>query len=129
MKIALFTLFGFLSFVIVCPMTMGWAMSMDMENMSGMSQMMQDNEDDDGAMPCEQCKKEKAEIVTSFGSQSQSTTPINTSVTFFAFWECAESLHVTNQKMPLLTNGPPLPTNILVGTLILHTEISTSLQQ
>lgn len=97
------------------------AMPMDMGNMPSMSQMVQSDDEENGAMPCEQCKKDKEEIVASFGSQSEITAPTSTPIVFFAFWEIREPLNTKNQRMPLLTNGPPIPTETLVGTVILRT--------
>ena len=120
MRTALLTLFGFLSFTVVCPITMG-AMPMDMGNMPEMSHMMQSDDEDKGEMPCEQCKKDKEEIVASFSSQTEFIVAASVPVTLFAFWELAEPTNNAIQRMPLLANGPPIPTETLVGTVILRT--------
>ncbi len=120
LRTAYLALFGIFSFIVVCPITMG-AMPMDMGNMSEMSHMMQSDDEDSGALPCEQCKKDKEEIVASFGSQAEATASVSVPVTFLVFWELAEPINSAIQKMPILANGPPIPTETLVGTVILRT--------
>lgn len=119
-RTAYLALFGLFSFTVVCPISMA-AMPMDMGNMPEMSHMVQSDGEEGGEMPCEQCKEDKEEIVASFGSQAEVTTPVNVPVTFLAFWELAEPINNAIQRMPLLANGPPIPTETLVGTVILRT--------
>lgn len=122
-RTAYLALFGFLSFTIVCPITMGaMPMDMEMENMQGMSHMTVDEDTaDDDSMPCEQCVKEKAEIVGLLGPQTEIIFSVTMPTSFLAYWELSEPLGAGNTYVPLFANGPPIPTETLVGTVILRT--------
>lgn len=120
MRTALLALFGFLSFTIVCPISMA-AMPMDMGDMQMPHLMSGENDEDKGSMPCEQCKKEKEEIVASFSSQTEISFAVSIPVTLFAFWYIEESRNVASQAISLFANAPPIPTETLIGTVILRT--------
>ena len=99
--------------MVVCPITMA--------TMQDTSHVMQNDEDDKDEIPCQQCKKEEKEkIVTSFGSQTEVLFLATISTASLAFWELSEPLS-TNQQIPLFVNGPLLPAETLVGTVILRT--------
>lgn len=120
MRTAFFTLVGFLFFTVVCPMSMG-AMSMDMGDMDTMSHMMQTDAADGHAAPCEQCKKEHVEVVASLGSQTEITAPSILAVIFLPSWDLIEPLRIASERVPIFSNGPPIPADTLVGTVILRT--------
>ena len=119
MRTAFLLLVSLFSFTVVCPITMA-AMPMDVAETQDVPHVIQDDEDDRGAMPCEQCKKEKEEIVTSFGSQTEAHFSMTIPTAPLAFWELPDPLS-TNQQTPLFANGPSIPTETLVGTVILRT--------
>ncbi|PIR51716.1 hypothetical protein COU77_04320 [Candidatus Peregrinibacteria bacterium CG10_big_fil_rev_8_21_14_0_10_49_16] len=119
LRFAYIALFGLFSFTVVCPVTMG-SMPMDMGSMQTASQVSQDQDGDTGAMPCEQCKEEKEEIVASFGPQTEVLFLATISTASLAFWELSEPLS-TNHQIHLFANRPPIPTETLVGTVILRT--------
>jgi len=122
LRTAYIALFGIFSFTVLCPITMGaMAMNMDMGSMQMVSQVSQDQDGDTGAMPCEQCEKEEEEVIASFNSQAEVVTPVNNTVSFLAYWEYSNPLSSIHIQRPFLTNGPPIPTKTLVGTVILHT--------
>ena len=122
-RTAYLTLLGFFSFIVVCPITMGampMDMNMDMGDMPAMSDMVQSDNGENGEMPCEQCTKEKEEIVASLTSQTEATVSAGSPAAILAFWEIAELHTFATQRMPLLTNSPPISTDSLVGTVILQ---------
>ena len=124
-RTAYLTLLGLFSFIVVCPITMGampmdMNMDMDMGGMTAMSDMVQSDNEESGEMPCEQCTKEKEEIVASFATQTEVMEFVGSPVAFLAFWEIAEPYTFATQRMPLLTNSPPISTDTLVGTVILQ---------
>jgi len=119
MRTAFLLLVSLFSFTIVCPITMA-AMPVDMGDRQDMPHVMQNDENDRGAMPCEQCNEEKEEIVASFGSQTEVLFLATISTASLAFWELSEPLS-TNHQIHLFANRPPMPTETLVGTVILRT--------
>ncbi|MFH1444276.1 MAG: hypothetical protein ABIG34_02710 [Candidatus Peregrinibacteria bacterium] len=119
MRTALLALFGLFSFTVVCPVAMG-AMPTNMGDMPAISHIMQDQNEHAGAMKCEQCEKDKDEIAASADSQTEVTSPAGIQTTLLAFWELSEP-HRAELRIPMLANAPPIPTETLIGTVVLLT--------
>lgn len=120
MRTAFLTLFGFLSFTMICPVTMG-AMPMDMGDAEEVSHMMQDDGEDHGSTPCEQCRSEKEEVTAAFGTQADAIFASSIPVSFLAYWDLSQQVNIANSQLSLFGSGPPLPAATLVGTVILRT--------
>ena len=116
-RIALLALFGLFFYTVVCPMTMG---AMDMRDMQ-MSDVMQSAEEDNSAMPCDQCEREKEVIVGIPSPQTEVVLSASIPATFLVYWQLPEPLNPVSKYVPLFANGPPIPTKTLVGTVIFRT--------
>jgi len=119
MRTTLLALFGLFSFTVVCPVTMG-AMPMNMQNLPVPSYISHNQNGHAGGRQCEQCEKNRDEIVASVSSQVEVIAPAAIQTAFPAFWELSEP-HSAALRLPVLANAPPIPTDTLVGTVVLRT--------
>lgn len=126
MHTTLLTLVGFTFTTIcasICPMNMGGMDSM-MSMHHGDVQMMEhamDMGEDQKEMPCKRCEQDEDEVAAL--SAPTSIFQIVSHVPFVAFSSLSTYTDVIHaqQIRSILANAPPIPTETLVGTVILRT--------
>lgn len=84
-----------------------------------MGHMTQDENGEKGAMPCEDCQGENEEVIAPFNSQTEFAFSISIFTNFLAYWNPVQSVD-THKQRPFFANGPPIPTEALVGIVVLH---------
>jgi hypothetical protein len=124
MQMTLFTLVGFALTTIctsICPMNMGMmSMNMNGDDMQMAAHTTMDM-GEQKEMPCKRFEQEEEEIIAL--SSSSNTIQVVSHVPFAVFSVVVsykDALH-KKQSQLLLANGPPIPTETLVGTVILRT--------
>ncbi len=95
---------------------------MNMDNTATVSHAMQSDDTDKSSMPCDQCEKDRVEVIASINSQTEVIAPAAAKIVTLPFWELAGSPNaLTYQTKELSANGPPLPIDTLIGTVVLRT--------